>query len=80
VAKTHGGSTSFKSLVPKPSTITSPRPSWAKKGAYGASASNQQSVDQPTDGKKKEADHKEVPVNPSNPNKKFWINTDLEAK
>jgi hypothetical protein len=40
VAKTHGGSTSFKSLAPKPLTIGSPRPLSATKGAYGASASN----------------------------------------
>jgi hypothetical protein len=30
--------------------------------------------------KKKEADDKEVPVDPSNPNMKFQINTGLEAK
>jgi hypothetical protein len=35
VAKTHGSSTSFKLLVPKPLTISSPRPPSAKKGAYG---------------------------------------------
>jgi hypothetical protein len=41
IAKTHGGSTSFKSRAPKPLTINSPRPPSAKKGAYGTSASNQ---------------------------------------
>jgi hypothetical protein len=30
--------------------------------------------------KKKEADDKEVPVDPNNPNKKLWINTGLEVK
>jgi hypothetical protein len=80
VAKTHGGSTSFKSPTPKPLTIGSPRPPSSKKGAYGASASNQQPVNQPTDGKKKEADDKEVAVNPSSPNKKFRIGTCLVAE
>jgi hypothetical protein len=41
VAKTHGGSTPFKSSGPKTLTIGTPRPSLAKKGTYGASASNQ---------------------------------------
>jgi hypothetical protein len=59
----HGGSTSFKSLAPKPLTIGSPQLPSAKVGAYGASASNQQPTDQQADGKK-EADDKEVPVTP----------------
>jgi hypothetical protein len=60
IEKTHGGSTSIKSPVPKPSTIDSPRLSSAKKGAYGTPTSNQQSVDQSADLKKKEANDKEV--------------------
>jgi hypothetical protein len=80
VAKTHGGSTSFKSPTPKQLTIGSPRPLSTKKGAYSASASNQQLVDQPTNVKKKEVDDKKVSVDPSIPNKKLRINTGLEAK
>jgi hypothetical protein len=80
MVKMHDGGTSFKSPAPKPPTIVSPRPPSAKKGAYGASTSNQQPVDQSTDVKKKEANDKEVPVDPSNPDKKLWINTGLEAK
>jgi hypothetical protein len=64
IAKTHGGSTSFKSPTPKLPTVGSPRPTSAKKGAYNASTSNQQPTDQPVDGKK-EADEKEVLVYPS---------------
>jgi hypothetical protein len=41
VAKTHCGSTSFKSLAPKPSMVGSSQPHSAKKSAYGASTSNQ---------------------------------------
>jgi hypothetical protein len=59
--------------------IGSPRPSSVKKGAYGTSASNQQPVDQPMT-MKKEADDKEVPVDPSNLNRKLQISTRLEAK
>jgi hypothetical protein len=41
VAKTHGGSTPFKSPVPKPMTTGSPRPPLGNKGTYGASTSRQ---------------------------------------
>jgi hypothetical protein len=80
VVKMHIGSASFKLPVPKPPTIGSPRPPSAKKGAYGDSASNQPLADQPTNLKKKEADDKKVPVDPSNPDKKLRISTDLKAK
>jgi hypothetical protein len=50
--------------------IGSPRPPSAKKGVYGVSASNRQPVDQSAD-VKKEADDKEDPVDPSNPDKKL---------
>jgi hypothetical protein len=79
VVKTHGGSTSFMSSAAKPTTISSPRPPPAKKGAYGALASNHHHAEQPKDGKK-EADDKELPVDPSNPYKKLRISTCLEAK
>jgi hypothetical protein len=79
VAKTHGGSASFKLPIPKPLTIGSSRPLSAKKGAYDASASNQQPVDQQADGKKKEANNKEVPIDPTNPDKKLRISTSLGA-
>jgi hypothetical protein len=80
VAKTHGGSSSFKSLAPKPPTIGCPQPMSTMKGVYGASTSNQQPADQPTDGKKKEVDDMDVPVYPSNPDKKLWMSTGLGAK
>jgi hypothetical protein len=67
VAKTYGGSTPLKSPVPKPLT----RPPSAKKGTYVASASNQPPADQQADDKKKGADDKEVPVDPSNLDKKL---------
>jgi hypothetical protein len=80
VTKMHGSSTSFKSPAPKPPMIGSPRPPSAKKDAYGASASNQQPTNQPTNGRKKEADDKEVSVDPSNLDKKLRISTCLEDK
>jgi hypothetical protein len=79
VVKTHGDNTSFKSPVPKPLTITSSRPPSTKKSTYGASASNQQPIDQQADGKK-EVDNKEVSIDPNNPDKKLQISTTLKAK
>jgi hypothetical protein len=66
IAKIHSGSTSVMSLAHKPSTIDSPRLTSAKKGAYGASTSNQQPTDQSVD-LRKEANDKEVSVDPSKP-------------
>jgi hypothetical protein len=61
--------------------IASPRPLSAKKGAYGTSASNQQPTDKLVDRKKKkEADDKEVLVDPSNSDKKLRISIGVEAK
>jgi hypothetical protein len=45
IAKMHGGSTSFRSSMPKPSTTDSPNQLSAKKGASGASALNQHLAD-----------------------------------
>jgi hypothetical protein len=42
--------------------------------------SHQPPADQQANNKKKEADDKEVPVDPSNPNKKLQISTCLETK
>jgi hypothetical protein len=80
VTKTHGSSTPLKLPAPKPLTIGTPRPPSAKKGTYVASTSNHPPVDQQADDKKKGADDKEVPVDPSNPDKKLQISTSLEAK
>jgi hypothetical protein len=80
VAKTHDDSTLFKLPAAKPLTIGTPRPPSAKKGTYGASVSNQPPADQLADDKKKGADDKEVPVDPSNPDKKLQISTCLEDK
>jgi hypothetical protein len=78
--KTHNGSTSIKSPVPKPSVIDSPRPPLAKKGAYGASSSNQQPADQSVDLKKKEVADKEVLDDVNNLEKKFRVSTCLDSK
>jgi hypothetical protein len=80
IVKMHDSITSLKSPVPKPSKIDSARLPSANRGARGASASNQQPVDQSVDLKKKEGDDKEVTVFPSNPDKKLQINTGLEVK
>jgi hypothetical protein len=64
IAKMHGGSTLIKSPAPKPSTIDPA----TKKGVYGASASNQQPVDQSVDLKKEAAD-KDVLADLNDPKK-----------
>jgi hypothetical protein len=80
VVKTQDDSTMLRSPTPKPLTIDTPRPPSAKKGTYVASPSNQLLADQPTNDKKKGADDKEILADPSNPDKKPWISTDLDPK
>jgi hypothetical protein len=71
VVKTQGGSTPLRSPAPEPLTIGIPRPPSTKKDTYVASTSNQLPTDQPTDDKNKGVSDKEVPVDPSNLNKKL---------
>jgi hypothetical protein len=80
VAKTHDGNTQSKSPVPKPPTRGTPRPPSAKKGTHVASESNQPPADLHADDKKKEVADKEVPDDPSDPDKKLCISMNLEAK
>jgi hypothetical protein len=76
----HGGNTQSKSLAPKPPTSGAPRPLLAKKGTYVASGSNQLPADQQAGDKYKGATNKEVPADPSDPDKKLYNSTGLEAK
>jgi hypothetical protein len=80
MAKTFGGGTLFRSLAPKPQTTDTPRPPSAKKGTLVALGSNQPPADQRANDKKKGAIDKEVPADPSNPEKKLCISIGLEAK
>jgi hypothetical protein len=64
VAQTHGGSTTFKSPGTKPLTSGTPLPPSAKKETYGASASIQPPTNQQADDKEKEANNKQVPIDP----------------
>jgi hypothetical protein len=66
--------------MPKPLAIGSPRLPSAKKGTYGATATNQQPTDQQAERRKKDADNKEIRVDPSNSDKKLQISIGLEAK
>jgi hypothetical protein len=70
----------IKSPMPKPPMIDSPRPLSVEKGAYDTSASNQQPTDQSMDLKKNEATYKEVPADPNDLEKKFWVSTSLDPK
>jgi hypothetical protein len=80
VVKTFSGSTPLRSLVPKPSTVSTPLPSPVKKGTHVASGFGQVSTDQTAHEKKKEATDKEVPANLNDLKKKFWVSTGLDPK
>jgi hypothetical protein len=67
VAKMSGDSSLFRSLVPKPQTISTPQPP------------NQPPTNQPMDDKKGATD-KEVPADPNDPDKKLCISIGLEDK
>jgi hypothetical protein len=75
----HGGNTQSKSLAPKPPTNGNPRPPSTKKGTHVASGSNQPPADQQVDDRRGAID-KEVPGDPSDPDKKLCISTNLEVK
>jgi hypothetical protein len=80
MAKTHGGSTPARTVMPRPVAGSTPRPPAAKKGTLVASTSNQPAADQPVANEKKGAMDKEIPVDPSDADKKLHISTELEAK
>jgi N-acetylmuramoyl-L-alanine amidase CwlA len=74
VTKTKGGSTPSKPSASKPPTSSMPRALTAHKGTYVALVSNEPPADQKADNKLKGttvAGHKEVLVDPSNPDKKL---------
>jgi hypothetical protein len=74
-----GDNTPLKASVPKEPISGTPQTSLVKKGAYVASPSTQHPTDQPVDNKK-EANDKEVLVDPNNSDKKLWISTCLDPK
>jgi hypothetical protein len=80
VANTQGDSTPLRSSTPKPPITGTPRPPSTKKGAYSTSPSIQHPANQSVDNKKKGADDKEILADPSNPDKKLWISTNLSPK
>jgi hypothetical protein len=65
VAKTHGGSTLIRTAVPKTPTGGTLQPPAEKKSTFVGSTSNQRTVDQAADDKKKGATYKEVLVDPA---------------
>jgi hypothetical protein len=65
VAKTHGGSTLIRTAVPKTPTSGTLQPPAEKKSTFVGSTSNQRTVDQAADDKKKGATYKEVLVDPA---------------
>jgi hypothetical protein len=79
LAKTHRGSTPIGTLVSKPPTANTHQPP-PKKNTFEGATSNQPSVDQAVDDKKKGAADKEVDVDPNVMNKKLRLRIELEAK
>jgi hypothetical protein len=73
VAKAHGGSTLIRTWVSKPPTVSTHRPPPEKKNTFVGAMSNQPSVDQAVDDKKKGAADKEVVVVPDDMNKKLHL-------
>jgi hypothetical protein len=80
VAKAYGGSTLIRTGVFKPPTVSTHRPPPKKKNTFVGTMSNQPSVDQAVDDKKKGVVDKEVAVDPDDMNKKLHLSTELEAK
>jgi hypothetical protein len=80
MAKAHGESTPVRMVVPKPPTSGTPRPPAEKKDTFMGSTSNQPVADQSSDDKRKGDTDKEVPVDPSNTDKKLRLNTELGTK
>jgi hypothetical protein len=83
VAKTKGGSIPSKALAPKPPIGCTPQVPPASKGTNIASASTPAPVDQKTNNKLKGTaglEDKKVPVDPSNPDKKLWISSNVDPK
>jgi hypothetical protein len=83
VAKTQGGSTPLKTSASKSPIGGTPRAPSAKKGTYVASPYTQQPIDQLVDDKKNGTalpKDKEILADPSNSDKKLWINTTLNPK
>jgi hypothetical protein len=80
VAKIHGGSTLIRTSVSKPSAADTHWPPRDKKNTFMGAMSNQPSVDQAVDDKKKGVADKEVVVDPDDRNKKLRLGTGLKAK
>jgi hypothetical protein len=80
MAKTHEGNTPARTVMPRSAAGSTPPPPAAKKGTLVTSTSNQLAADQLVADEKKGAIDKEIPVDSSDADKKFCINTELETK
>jgi hypothetical protein len=80
MAKTNKGSTPARTAMPRPAAGSTPRPPATQKGTLVASTSNQPAANHPAADEKKGATDKEIPVDPSDTDKKLCVSTELEAK
>jgi hypothetical protein len=80
MVKTHGESTSVRTMTPMPPIGGTPRPHAEKKSTFVGFTSNQLIVDRAADDKKKGATDKEVPLDSDDIDKKLRLSTELDAK
>jgi hypothetical protein len=80
VTKTHGGSTTVRTAIPKPPTGGTLRPPTEKKSTLMGSTSYQHTANQSTDDKKKGATDKDVAVDPDDANKKLHLGMEVDPK
>jgi hypothetical protein len=80
VAKTHGGGTPVRMVMPGPLAGNTPKTPIAKNSTTVTPTSTQRATDQLVANERKGATDKEIQVDPSDADKKFCISTELEAK
>jgi hypothetical protein len=80
MAKTHGGSTPARTVMPRSSVGSTPRSPTIRKGTLVAYTSNQLAADQPVANEKKGAIDKEILMDPSDIDRKLCISAELEVK
>jgi hypothetical protein len=80
IAKTHGGGASARTVTPGPIVEDTLKMPVVKKGTTVTLTSTQRAIDQLVADERKGAPDKEIQVDPSDDDKKFYISTELEAK
>jgi hypothetical protein len=80
VAKTYGGGTPARTVMPEPLVGNTPKTPAVKKSTMVTTTSIQCATDQLVADERKGATDKEIQVDPSDADKKLYISTELKAK